>query len=107
MVSPQRALRYPYNKVQGPPSIVWWTMMVSTTPTWRMEPTTSSLRAMSPNHQTKACGASIVSHIFQGSPLLQNLRCEPSKVPHLLAPSLFNISAIYYASYFNIGHIFI
>ncbi|HYP43214.1 MAG TPA: hypothetical protein VEQ18_04265 [Candidatus Nitrosocosmicus sp.] len=31
MISPQRALRYPYNKVQGPPTIVGWTMMVSTT----------------------------------------------------------------------------
>jgi hypothetical protein len=47
MVSPQRTLRYPYNKVQGPPIIVGWTMMVSTTPAWGMEPTTSSLGAMS------------------------------------------------------------
>jgi hypothetical protein len=30
MVCPQRTLRYPYNKVQGPPIIVGWTMMVST-----------------------------------------------------------------------------
>jgi hypothetical protein len=29
MVSPQRTLRYPYNKVQGPPIIVGWTMMVT------------------------------------------------------------------------------
>src|SRR5450631_3713952 len=34
MVSPQRALRYPYNKVQGPPTIVGWTKVVSTTPAW-------------------------------------------------------------------------
>jgi hypothetical protein len=57
MVSPQRTLRYPYNKVQGPPVIVGWTMMVRTTPAWGMEPTTSSLRAMSPYHQAKARGA--------------------------------------------------
>jgi hypothetical protein len=48
---PKRTLRYPYNKVQGPPIIVGWTMMVSTTPAWRMEPTTSLLGAMSPYHQ--------------------------------------------------------
>jgi len=29
---------------------------VSTTPTWGIEPTTSSLGAMSPYHQAKACG---------------------------------------------------
>ena len=28
MVSPQRGLRYPYNKVQEPPTIVGWTMVV-------------------------------------------------------------------------------
>ena len=54
MVSPQRTLRYPYNKVQGPPIIVGWTVMVSTTPAWGIEPTTSSLGAMSPYHQAKA-----------------------------------------------------
>jgi hypothetical protein len=57
MVSPQRTLRYPYNKVQGPPIIVGWTMvvtLVSTTPAWGIEPTTSSLGAMSPYHQAKA-----------------------------------------------------
>jgi hypothetical protein len=32
-------------------------MMVSTTPAWGMEPTTSSLGAMSPYHQAKARGA--------------------------------------------------
>ena len=53
MESPQRALRYPYNKVQGPPTIVGWTKVVSTTPAWGIEPTTSSLGAMSPNHQAK------------------------------------------------------
>jgi hypothetical protein len=57
MVSPQRTLRYPYNKVQGPPIIVGWTMMVSTTLIWGVEPTTSSLGAMSPYHQAKARGA--------------------------------------------------
>jgi hypothetical protein len=59
MVSPQRTLRYPCNKVQGPPIIVGWTMMLSTTPSWGMEPTTSSLGAMSPYHQAKARGAFI------------------------------------------------
>jgi hypothetical protein len=54
MVSPQRTLRYPYNKVQGPPTIVGWTTVVSTTPAWGVEPTTSSLGAMSPYHQAKA-----------------------------------------------------
>src|SRR5665213_299379 len=54
MASPQRSLRYPYNKVQGPPTIVGWTMVVSTTPAWGMELTTSSLGAVSPNHQAKA-----------------------------------------------------
>src|ERR1700738_785242 len=53
MESTQRALRYPYNKVQGPPTIVGWTKVVSTTPAWGIEPTTSSLGAMSPNHQAK------------------------------------------------------
>jgi hypothetical protein len=57
MVSPQRTLRYPYNKVQGPLIIVGWTMMVSTTSAWGMEPTTSSLGAMSAYHQAKARGA--------------------------------------------------
>src|ERR1700738_1534881 len=54
---PQRALRYPYNKVQGPPIIVGWTKVVSTTPAWGIEPTTSSLGVISPNHQAKAHGA--------------------------------------------------
>ena len=45
IVSPQRPLRYPYNKVQGPPIIVGWIIVVSTTPAWGIEPTTSSLRA--------------------------------------------------------------
>jgi hypothetical protein len=36
MVSPQRTVRYSYNKVQGPPIIVGWTMVVSTTPIWGM-----------------------------------------------------------------------
>jgi hypothetical protein len=64
MVTPQRTLRYPYNKVQGPPIIVGWTMVVSTTPAWGIEPTTSSLGAMSPYHQAKAHGASIKKHIY-------------------------------------------
>jgi hypothetical protein len=42
---------------QGPPIIVGWTMMVSTTLAWGMEPTTSSLGAMSPYHQAKTRGA--------------------------------------------------
>jgi hypothetical protein len=43
--------------VQGPPIIFGWTMMVSTTPAWGMEPITSSLGAISPYHQAKARGA--------------------------------------------------
>ena len=42
MESLQRALRYPHNKVQGPPTIVGWTKVVSTTLAWGIEPTTSS-----------------------------------------------------------------
>jgi hypothetical protein len=34
-------------------------MMVSTTPAWGMEPTSSSLGAVSPYHQAKARGGSI------------------------------------------------
>jgi hypothetical protein len=54
MVSPQRTLRYPYNKVQGPPIIVGWTMMVSTTPAWGMEPTpTKQLSKYNIEHDTQ------------------------------------------------------
>jgi hypothetical protein len=70
MVSPQRTLRYPYNKVQGPPIIVGWTMIVSTTPAWEMEPTTSSLGAMSHYHQAKARGASWLIHISHRSNMM-------------------------------------
>jgi hypothetical protein len=37
--------------------------MVSTTPAWGMEPTTSSLGAMSHYHQAKARGAFNIKHI--------------------------------------------
>jgi hypothetical protein len=39
-------------------------MMVSTTPTWEMEPTTSSLGAMSHYHQAKARGALKHKHTY-------------------------------------------
>jgi len=59
MLFPQRALRYPYNEVQNP------TMVVRAMPAWEMELTTSSLGAMSPNHQANAGGASIVALLFR------------------------------------------
>jgi hypothetical protein len=49
MVSPQRTLRYPYNKVQGPPPHHSWVDYDGEHhAAWGMEPTTSSLGAMSP-----------------------------------------------------------
>jgi hypothetical protein len=38
-------------------------MLVSTTPAWGIEPTTSSLGAMSPYHQAKARGAFLYIYI--------------------------------------------
>jgi hypothetical protein len=48
--------------------------MVSTTPAWGMEPTTSSLGAMSPYHQAKARGASMKKVI--------NLEVKKLQIPH-------------------------
>jgi hypothetical protein len=42
-------------------------MMVSTTPAWGMEPTTSSLGAMSHYHQAKARGALTLIYLFSGA----------------------------------------
>lgn len=52
IVSSQRTLRYLYNEVQKPLTIVAWTMVVNTIPAWEMEYVT---RAMSPNHLAKVC----------------------------------------------------
>jgi hypothetical protein len=74
MVSPQRTLRYPYNKVQGPPTIVGWTTVVSTTPAWGVEPTTSSVGAMSPYHQAQAVVPYNTLHNYQGWPVKQKVQ---------------------------------
>lgn len=42
---------------KNPQTIVGWIMIVSTMVAWGMEPTTSLLKTMSPNHLAKACGA--------------------------------------------------
>jgi hypothetical protein len=44
--------------------MVGWTMVVSTMPAWGIEPTTSSLGAMSPYHQAKARGASLNQYLM-------------------------------------------
>jgi hypothetical protein len=51
---------------------------VSTTPAWGMEPTTSSLGAMSLYHQAKACGASCTlkdKHMTLVISMLYNILC--------------------------------
>lgn len=58
MVSPHRAFRVPNTMgIFQPPIIVGRIIIVATTPTWDIEPTTSSLEAMCPNYQVMACGA--------------------------------------------------
>jgi len=57
MVSPQiKDFEVPIQQGPRTPIIVGWTMVVTTTPAWGIEPTTSSLGVMSPYHQAKARG---------------------------------------------------
>ena len=57
MESPQRALRYPNNKVQGPPTIVGWTKGGEHHAGMENRTHNLLIGAMSPNHQAKARGA--------------------------------------------------
>jgi hypothetical protein len=73
-------------------------MMVSTTPAWGMELTTSSLGAMSPYHQAKARGASpnaiYIASVPKGTRPL-DLNTHPTTQMHMQSfghPQIHNMS---------------